>query len=178
MNWPNFISFGRLLATPVMIWLLSTNRMMAAFCVFLMAGLSDILDGLLARILKDHSLLGAYLDPIADKVLLTGVFITLGCKEWIPLWLVLLVVSRDILIVGGIFLLFVLDKRIVVTPLMVSKINTLLQIILVLGTMGQQTFNVRFPFFSDTVLWLTTLTTILSGISYVALWFKKLKMEK
>lgn len=177
MTWPNFISLGRLLTVPLIIWLLLTDRMMIAFITFVIAGLSDILDGLLARALKVKSTVGAFLDPLADKVLLMGVFITLGFKHLIPLWLVIVVTFRDALIIGGVILFILLNKKISIHPVFISKINTLLQILLVTITIAQECFPINFSSVVYNLVFLTAATTVFSGAQYVILWIRKIKEE-
>src|SRR5262245_25614929 len=122
-----------------MVWAIASHEMRGAFLLFLAAGLSDAVDGFLAKRFNMKSELGAYLDPIADKVLIGSIYIALGITEAIPRWLVILVVSRDLLIVGGIMLAWVLGRPMTVKPLMVSKLNTVAQIVyagLVLAALG------------------------------------------
>ena len=98
--------------------------MWIAFLLFLAAGVSDAVDGFLAKRFGMTTELGAYLDPLADKVLIVSIYVTLGINDVIPRWLVILVVSRDILIVGGIMLSWVIGKPVKIKPLLVSKLNT------------------------------------------------------
>jgi cardiolipin synthase (CMP-forming) len=129
LNLPNLITIGRILLVPVVVWAIASNEMQAAFVVFLLAGVSDAVDGFLAKRLHMKSELGAHLDPLADKVLIVSIYIALGITEAIPRWLVILVVSRDILIVGGIMLAVFLGKPMKVKPVLVSKLNTAAQIV-------------------------------------------------
>ena len=101
MNIPNSLTLGRLVLVPLIVWLIITHQIQAAFLVFLLAGLSDAADGYLAKRYGWDSELGAYLDPIADKALLVSIYVTLGLAGHLPVWLVIAVVSRDILIVGA-----------------------------------------------------------------------------
>jgi cardiolipin synthase (CMP-forming) len=129
LNLPNLITIGRILLVPVVVWAIASNEMQAAFVLFLLAGVSDAVDGFLAKRFHMKSELGAYLDPLADKVLIVSIYIALGITEAIPRWLVILVVSRDILIVGGIMLAALLGKPMQVKPVLVSKLNTAAQIV-------------------------------------------------
>ncbi len=129
MNLPNLITIGRILLVPVVVWAIASNEMQAAFVVFLLAGVSDAVDGFLAKRFHMKSELGAYLDPLADKVLIVSIYVALGITESIPRWIVILVVSRDILIVGGIMLAALLGKPMQVKPVLVSKLNTVAQIV-------------------------------------------------
>ncbi len=95
MNLPNAISFGRFLSVPLVVWLIISDRYAAAFLLFSVAALSDAVDGYIAKRFRMATALGGYIDPIADKTLLIGVFVTLGVVGGIPVWLAILVVFRD-----------------------------------------------------------------------------------
>jgi cardiolipin synthase (CMP-forming) len=129
MNLPNLITIGRILLVPLTIWLIVTGQFLLAFLVFVIAGVSDAVDGFIARRYHLHTDLGRYLDPLADKLLLDSIFVTLGFLKFIPAWLVILVASRDVLIIGAVMLSWLLEKPIRVRPLMVSKATTLMQIL-------------------------------------------------
>jgi cardiolipin synthase (CMP-forming) len=139
INLPNLITIGRILLVPVTVWLIISGEFSLAFMAFVAAGISDGVDGFIARKFNQRSELGAYLDPIADKALLVSIYISLGLLKFLPAWLVLLVVTRDVLIVGAVVLAWVVNKPMVVAPSMASKVNTAGQIILaglVLGLLG------------------------------------------
>ena len=121
MNIPNALTLARIILVPFIVWLIITHEMAAAFVLFLLAGLSDAADGYLAKRFSWHTELGAYLDPIADKVLLVSIYLTLGFTNHLPVWLVIAVASRDLLIIGGFLLSWILSRRITVSPLLVSK---------------------------------------------------------
>jgi cardiolipin synthase (CMP-forming) len=136
MTIPNCLTLLRILLTPVLIWLLlnshpSPARLNQALFVFLLAGFTDGLDGLLARVLHQKSKLGAYLDPLADKLLLVSCFILLGRSRLLPNWLVVIVVSRDAIILLGIVTLMLHQVRVQIRPSVVSKITTLMQLMTV-----------------------------------------------
>jgi cardiolipin synthase len=128
MNLPNIITIGRILLVPVTIWLIIAGQFGFAFLVFIMAGVGDGVDGYIARRYAMKTQLGAYLDPLADKLLLVSIYIALGLLHHMPAWLVILVASRDVLIVGAVILSWIMDKPIKVQPLMISKVNTAAQI--------------------------------------------------
>lgn len=140
MNLPNLITIFRILMVPLTVWLIISHAFMLAFVVFVIAGLSDGVDGYLARRFDWKTELGAYLDPLADKALLVSIFVALGILSTIPAWLVILVVTRDVLIVGAVILSWLLAKPMAMQPLLVSKVNTVAQIgfagiaLLVLGS--------------------------------------------
>jgi cardiolipin synthase len=133
---PNFISIARLLIVPAIVYLVMLDRFVAAGLLFVLAGISDAVDGFIAKRFGASSELGAYLDPIADKALLMSVFVTFGLKGSLPLWLIMLVVSRDILIIGAVMLAWIMRNPMKVQPLMVSKFNTATQIVLVAIVFG------------------------------------------
>jgi cardiolipin synthase (CMP-forming) len=130
VNIPNTLTLARIVLAPLVVWLIITHEMTAAFVLFLLAGASDAADGYLAKRFQWRTELGAYLDPIADKLLLMSIYVTLGFSNHLPAWLVIAVVSRDILIIGAFLLSWVLSRPVPVHPLLVSKANTLAQIVL------------------------------------------------
>jgi cardiolipin synthase (CMP-forming) len=172
MNLPNIISLARLLSVPLIVSLILSHQLLAAFIFFTLAGLSDALDGFLARIFKARTTLGAYLDPLADKALLVGVFAALGQIGLIELWVVVLVVFRDVLIIGGILLLFLFKSTIEMKPLMISKINTVVQLMYAVFVLSQGESFLGFPDLNLYFGYLVVLTTVLSGVSYVRLGLK------
>ena len=136
---PNFITLARMFLVPVVVWLIITGNPEVAFWLFILAGASDAVDGFIAKQFNQATLLGAYLDPLADKLLLISIYVTLGVIEAFPVWLVILVVSRDILIVMAFLVSWLIGSPVKIRPLMVSKANTAAQIILagiVLAEMG------------------------------------------
>ena len=171
LNLANLITLGRLLSVPVAIWLILDARYTAAFWVFVAAGVSDALDGYVAKRFDRRTRLGALLDPAADKALLTGVYLTLGLTGHLPGWLVFLVILRDGLIVLGYAALRMSDARHRLGPLYISKINTLVQIALVgfvLASLGLG-FDAEFAEYATwSLVAAAAVTTVLSGVSYLA----------
>ena len=110
VNIPNTLTLARIVLVPLVVWLIVTHEMLAAFVLFLLAGVSDAADGYLAKRFQWRTELGAYLDPIADKLLLVSIYVTLGLSGHLPAWLVIAVVSRDILIIGAFLLSWVLSR--------------------------------------------------------------------
>lgn len=171
MNLPNLISLARLLSVPVMVFLVLNGLFVAAFWLFVAAGVSDAVDGYLAKSLGQVTTLGGYLDPTADKVLLVAVFLTLGHADYLPDWLVILVVSRDLLIVGGVVFLHVMTGTVSMRPLMISKLNTVLQILLVSVILGELAMGLNVvEFVRSGLVYLVAATTILSGGAYLVGW--------
>lgn len=172
MNIPNLITIGRILLVPVTIWFLISGDFVAAFGVFLIAGISDGLDGWLARATGTQSELGAYLDPIADKALLVSTYATLGVIKILPAWLVIAVITRDILIVGGVVLLRLMDRPIEVKPLFISKANTVLQIAFVVCVLGLLSLGWQAGLFMALAPYAVLALTGFSGLGYMMAWLK------
>lgn len=164
---PNMITLARLAAVPGTIWLILQHRLDLAFLLFLAAGISDGLDGWLARATNSRSALGALLDPVADKALLVSVYVTLAAIAVLPDWLAILVVFRDLVIVGGLTLLWMLGNRPPIRPLWISKLNTLLQIMLAALALFIHGFEVPMETAITLLIWLVAASTLASGIAYV-----------
>jgi cardiolipin synthase len=163
---PNVLTFGRICAVPIAIWLVLRGECAIAAILFVLAGLTDALDGWLAR-RQGPSILGTLLDPLADKLLLTSMFITLAAIGLLPLWLTILVVFRDAVIIGGIGLLRLLGRTITIRPLIISKLNSVAQIMLVGVSLAEAGFAVHPPYIRLTLIGLVALTTLISGGAYV-----------
>lgn len=163
---PNLITVARICAVPVLIWLIVTGRMGPAFWLFVAAGVSDAVDGIIARSFRSRTKLGGYLDPIADKALLVASFIALGAEGLLPLWLVLLVVARDIIIVAGVSALTLMKERLAMQPLWISKVNTFAQIVLVSLVLAVAGGGFPLEATLDPAVWLVALTTGWSLIGY------------
>lgn len=170
MSLPNFISLGRLLAVPVAVWLILSGKFGIAFWVFIAAGISDAVDGFLAKRMNAQTELGKVLDPLADKALLVAVYVTLGQAGHLPVWLVILVVFRDLLIVGGIILSHTLGRPVRMRPLLVSKINTGAQIILAGGVLAGLGLDLRVDQLILPMVYLVAATTAISGGAYLVTW--------
>ena len=171
---PNLITLARILLVPVVIWAITSGEMRIAFLLFFAAGVSDAVDGFLAKRFGMATALGAYLDPLADKAMIVSIYVALGIAEAIPRWLVILVVSRDIMIVGAVMLSWLVDKPVALKPLLVSKLNTVAQIVLALVVLGALGF--KFDGAAAIVL-LTALVaalTLLSIAFYVAEWVRQM----
>ena len=167
---PNLITLGRLILVPAVVSVIVDGRWEAAFILFVIAGISDAVDGFLAKRFGLATELGAYLDPIADKVLLVSIFVTLAAVHVIPPSLAILVVSRDCMIVGAVVLARVLDHRIPVRPLWISKLNTSVQIAFAALVLGAQAFGLDLGFgFALSVLLVVALT-LASAAAYLKQW--------
>ncbi|WP_373086436.1 CDP-alcohol phosphatidyltransferase family protein [Sneathiella sp.] len=170
LNIPNSITLVRMILVPVIVWLILAEQMYAAFIVFAIAGVSDALDGMIAKQFNLVTPLGTYLDPLADKLLLVSIYVTLGIQTDLPSWLVILVVSRDILIVGGILLTFLMELTVNIAPSKVSKLNTFCQISLAAIVLGDKGFGYGNTGFITLCVLIVALTTVLSGLSYILQW--------
>jgi cardiolipin synthase len=171
-NLPNFITLGRVMSVPVIFWLLVNDYARAAFFVFLMAGLSDAIDGYLAKRFKWTSELGAYLDPLADKILVVSIYIALAVAGQLPLWLVIAVVSRDILILLAVLLSWLVDRPFRIKPLTISKLNTAAQLILATTVLGDNAFGLVLATVREVLVWVTGISTVLSLLAYLQLWIR------
>jgi cardiolipin synthase len=170
MNLPNLITLGRILLVPLTIWLIVAGEYSLAFLVFLVAGLSDAVDGFIARRYRLKTQLGSYLDPLADKLLLVSIYLTLGFLKFLPAWLVILVASRDVLIVGAIILSWVLDKPLRMHPLLVSKVNTAAQIILAGGVLAMLGLELHMTLALAMGSLAVAVLTVASGALYLREW--------
>jgi cardiolipin synthase (CMP-forming) len=166
VNLANIITFFRLCAVPLAFWLVLDHRIDLAFWLFVAAGLSDALDGWLARRYGGNAV-GALMDPVADKALLVTMYITLAAVGVLPAWLAILVVFRDILIVGGFVVLAVLGHAVAIQPLYISKLNTLLQIVLIGISLLQGGFGLGLSGLVLVLTWCVVVTTLASGAAYV-----------
>ncbi len=178
MSWrqlPNCITVARLLMVPPVVWLIINRRYDAAWWLFVVAGLSDGLDGFLAKRFNWTTELGGFLDPIADKLLMVSSIIALTIQGLVPLWLTAAVVLRDVVIVAGAVAYRVLLGRFTAAPTIISKLNTLVLIMVVVGVLGAQWLNL------DPDLWalfgLSLVLTIGSGIDYVLQWGQRARRE-
>jgi cardiolipin synthase len=169
---PNFISVFRLLLAPLIIWLIVSDRLLAAFLVFVMAGVSDALDGWLARHFRWQTELGAYLDPAADKALLVSIFVTLGARGYLPAWLVIAAVSRDVLILGAVMISWLMGQPVEVRPLFVSKMNTLAQITLASLVLAEFGLGLGVEWIVSVMVWIVGTLTMASAGAYLATWLR------
>jgi cardiolipin synthase len=170
LNIPNIITLGRILAVPFIVWAIASNQMEIAFAIFIIAGVSDAVDGFLAKRFNMSSELGALLDPVADKALLVSIYMALGIWGAVPRWIVILVVSRDIMIIGAVIVSWLYGKPIPMKPLMVSKLNTVAQVAfaaLILASLG---FGFDSAPYDLVLMALVTIFTLLSVSFYLVEW--------
>jgi len=174
MTIPNLISVFRILLVPIFLVFVINDRFLAGLVVFVLAGLSDGADGLVARVFNQKSRLGSYLDPLADKCLLVAAFICLAVMNIIPLWLMILVIARDILILSGAVILFLINKDHVVKPSIWGKATTFFQLATVFLVLVEKHFHV-FSQYVYMVYGVTGTLTISSGLLYIRSWFLTMK---
>ncbi|MFA7429885.1 MAG: CDP-alcohol phosphatidyltransferase family protein [Rhodospirillaceae bacterium] len=170
---PNAITVLRLFLVPGVVWLLLDGHFKAAFWVFLLAGVLDGVDGALARLLDARSELGAWLDPLADKALLGATCLTMAATGLLPIWLVIIIVFRDLLIISGVLLTRVMGGAVTIRPLLISKVNTVMQIILVGVVLGEPALHLSGLGLSVIVIWMAAATTVASAAAYVYVWSRR-----
>lgn len=167
---PNLLTILRLAAAPVLILLLKDRHYDAALLVILLAGISDGLDGYIAKRLQAQSELGAVLDPLADKILLISSYVMLGLLDLIPFWLLVAVVFRDLLIVSGYLAVVLLYGSAKMQPSGISKVNTVLQIALVVAVLLREVAGWPAAWFAQALIVSVLVTTLASGVHYVWVW--------
>ena len=172
MSLPNIITLGRVILVPIIFWLLVTGNSQAAFYLVVIAGLSDAADGFLAKRFGLETGLGAYLDPLADKLLIVSVYIALGVAKALPLWLVVAVVSRDILIVAAVLIAGVFGQPLQMKPLAISKANTAAQIVLAATVLAAEGFSLEIDGIRTALVWITGTLTVLSLAIYLKTWLR------
>jgi len=173
VNIPNFISILRMIAAPITVWLILDNAILTAFWVFAVAGASDALDGFIAKKFDQETEFGKFIDPIADKALLVSVYVSLGNEGYLVTWLVILVVFRDVLIIGGALLFQTLTQSLTMHPLAISKINTAAQIVLAAMTLGFNGYGINVDGLEDATIIFVAATTVISGAAYVVTWTRR-----
>jgi cardiolipin synthase len=168
MNVPNTLTVLRIILVPIIIICLIQGQYLSALLLFIIAGITDGLDGFFARILKQKSVLGSYLDPLADKTLISSSFIALAVMGSIPAWLTVIVISRDFIILLGISVLALLSIPFEVRPTMVSKMTTAFQLLAIFLVLLLSTFHLQVDGkWITAVFWMTALLTIVSGLGYL-----------
>ena len=172
MTIPNLITIGRLFLVPLVIVMIINANWDAAFILFVVAGISDAVDGFLAKRCGMASELGAWLDPVADKALIVSIYITLAVVGAVPVWLVVLVVARDLMIVAAVILSWLLDKPLTIAPIVVSKLNTAAQIGFAALALGSRAFGIELGSVAMACELLVALLTVASMTAYLAFWLR------
>ena len=169
---PNLITLARILSVPIVVWAITSGEMMIAFILFVIAGISDAVDGYLAKRFNMASEMGAYLDPLADKALIVSIYVSLGIAGAIPRWLVIFVVARDIMIIGAVILTWLIGRPMAVKPLLVSKLNTVAQIVFACLVLGSLAFGFNAGPLLPLLMYLVAVLTFLSIAFYLAEWIR------
>jgi cardiolipin synthase len=172
MSIPNILTVIRILLTPIFVIAIITNAYFLALMFFAIAALSDALDGLIARYLNQRTELGAQLDPIADKLLLSSAYICLAIIHQIPNWLTVIVISRDIIILMGISIFYISDVHVPIKPSFVSKATTLFQLLTITIALFSEYYSLMIIL--NVFCWMTSILTIISGLHYVFIGMKLL----
>jgi cardiolipin synthase len=171
MTVANLITTVRIILTPIFIIYLIDEQFLPALVVFVLCGVSDGLDGMVARLFNQKSRLGTFMDPLADKILLVAAFVALGVSGFLPAWLTVMVITRDVMIVLGILVVFLNRMEINITPSIWSKITTCLQFFSVIAVLSRAYVGLPSPFYLY-LFYLTGLFTIISGLHYMHYWFR------
>ena len=168
---PKLLTLARIAAVPVLILFLYEGRYGAALAVFVLAGVTDGLDGWIAKRFKCVTRLGSILDPLADKILIVSTYVMLVLAGDLPFWLILLIGFRDLGIIAGVLVLNTLNGHVQMQPSLLSKVNTFLQISLVILVMVERIGLIVLGPAAEILLWFVAVTTVASAIHYVYFWF-------
>lgn len=178
MNFANIITVVRLLFTPIIIWLIFSSYYYLGLIFFVLSGLSDALDGFIAKQFNQRTILGSYLDPVADKTLIVSSILALGYMGAIPSWLIILIVSRDLAILGAVIISWLVERSLKIEPIISSKINTFLQIfyigLILLSLSSKEEIIYLNIFILPTFSILIALSTLTSWFSYLILWLRSM----
>jgi len=171
VNIPNFLTISRIFLAPIFIYAMINGKLLIALILFFIASATDLLDGFIARSFKSQTKFGKFIDPAADKFLMTIAYITLSIKHpnmifTIPLWLTVLVIGRDLLIVSGSGILHLFNHKLVIDPLKTGKISTFAQILTIFLAILLNYLGTYSIFFHISII-LTAILTVISGYLYV-----------
>lgn len=171
MTVPNLITMIRIILTPVFVIYLIQDEFFSALVVFVLCGLSDGADGMVARLFNQKSRLGTYLDPLADKIVLASGFVVLSARGFMPSWLAVMVIARDVLILLGVVLMALNRVEVKIKPSIISKITTCLQFITLIAVLSRNYIILPAGFY-PILLYATAFFTIASGLHYIHFWFR------
>jgi cardiolipin synthase (CMP-forming) len=177
MTIPNLITIFRLVIVPIVIVMIMQERWVPAFVFFVVAGVSDGVDGFIARRFDMRSEFGAYIDPLADKALLVSIYVTLSIVGVLPNWLAIVVVSRDLMIVAAVILSWIMHRPVEIKPLLVSKLNTAAQIAFAALVLSTKAFGVDAARVADVGMVTVAALTIASAGAYLAGWLRHMTGE-
>ena len=177
MTIPNLITIARLIMVPLIVVMIGQERWGLAFALFAAAGVSDGVDGFIARRFNMRSEFGAYLDALADKALLVSIYVTLSVTGVLPGWLAIVVVSRDLMIISAIMVSRLMERPLAIKPLFVSKLNTGAQIVFAALVLGTKAFTLDVPTLDAAGMVLVAALTMISAAAYLARWMRHMASE-
>ena len=169
---PNLITLGRLVLVPAVVAMIAAGDWEFAFAGFVVAGASDGVDGWLAKRFNLRTELGAYLDPLADKALLMSIYISLAWVDVAPVSLAVLVVFRDVMIIGAVIVSWVMENPVAIRPLLVSKANTVVQIAFAAVVLAAKTFSISLGLWFSICIYAVAALTLASLAAYLSQWLK------
>ena len=172
MTIPNIITIGRLIIVPFAIMMIAQQQWVSAFLLFVVAGLSDAVDGYIARRFNMRSKLGSYIDPLADKALLASIYVTLAVIGNLPVWLAITVVSRDLMILAAILVSWLMERPLEIKPLLISKLNTAAQIGFAALSLGSNAFDFDISTWETAGMIVVAVLTVASAAAYLAVWMR------
>lgn len=170
MNIPNLLTLLRILLVPVVVWAIAQGQMSIALAAFVIAGVTDAVDGYIAKHFDQQTELGAYLDPLADKTLIVSIYVSLAIFGFIPPWVAILVVSRDIMIVGAVVLSTLMERPLTIQPLLVSKANTVAQIVFAALVLAAKGLKLDLDWAIFIAMWSVAVLTLASAAAYMVGW--------
>lgn len=171
MTIPNIITMIRILLTPIFVIYLINDQLITGLVILVICGISDGLDGFIARVFKQKSRLGSYLDPLADKIILVSAFVTLGIRGFLPSWLTVAVISRDVLILIGVVTLYLTNVDFNIKPVISSKITTCFQFLTVIAVLARE-YLLTYQDYYQYLYYVTAVFTIISFLQYLHQWLK------
>jgi cardiolipin synthase len=172
MTIPNLITILRLILVPVVVVMINQGQWAAAFGLFALAGISDGVDGFIARRFNMRTEFGAYIDPLADKALLVSIYVTLSVVQVLPGWIAIVVVSRDLMILAAILVSRLMERPMAIRPLLISKLNTAAQIAYAGLVLAIMAFEHPAGWLMDSGMWIVAATTVVSGVGYLGRWLR------
>ncbi|MCF7821372.1 MAG: CDP-alcohol phosphatidyltransferase family protein [Mariprofundaceae bacterium] len=177
LNVPNILTLARIIITPVIVYAILSDEAVMALVLMIAAGITDMLDGAIARYFNQRTTVGAYLDPLADKLMLISMFVTLFIIGEVPLFLFLAVIFRDVIIVVGAIAYEMVTHSLKMEPSMVSKVTTFMQIVYVVTLLLHMASPLE-EIWIERVMWATFVITCISGLHYLLVWTRKAVTEE
>lgn len=174
---PNILTLARIVVTPFIVYAILNGEALLALILMVAAGITDMLDGAIARIFNQRTTVGAYIDPLADKIMLISMFVTLFHIDKVPLFLFLAVIFRDLIIVLGAVAYEMVTHQLKMQPTMLSKVTTFMQIVFVVTLLVHMAWSIPLLLL-EMVQWATFLITCASGLHYMVAWTRKAADEE